>query len=191
MTTPEEREEWKRLEAEATEGPWKVWAGANTEEHHSALFAISELDKILEARDLGEDFEIEAAAQADAAFIAAARNALPRLIAQVEELTKCFLCDGTGTIYEDHGGGLMEPLGCDGCMGSGIIDPQEVIRSLMRSLKEEQRRATKEWGAARKLATKVEDLEGKLKAVREIAMDHLDIDVAWANQVMEVIDGRG
>lgn len=84
-TTAEERQKLREMEAAATPGPWTVYGGANTEEPYSALFSITELDKRLERDDLGEDYEIGDEAQPDAALIATTRNALPALLADLEE----------------------------------------------------------------------------------------------------------
>ncbi len=70
-TTAEEREEWKRLEKEATCGKWTVYDGREI---------------VIDGGDDGPIVIAVPVCPQDGPFIAAASNALPRLIADVERL---------------------------------------------------------------------------------------------------------
>lgn len=73
---------WKRFAEEATPGPWEVTETLDRPPH-VAVVMESTMSSVLVA-DIGENDSDEVTA--DAAFIAAARTAVPALVARVEEL---------------------------------------------------------------------------------------------------------
>lgn len=79
LNTPEQRAEWRALADKATPGPWDTYMvpGTRSEEAYVAVEASETEVRI--ARYEGGHF--------DGAFIAAARTAVPALLADVERLT--------------------------------------------------------------------------------------------------------
>lgn len=71
-------DELMRLHTEATPGPWKVTFGAETETYVESNGKI-----ICETTYLGPDYDDE---YRDAAYIAAACNTVPELVARIREL---------------------------------------------------------------------------------------------------------
>jgi hypothetical protein len=97
-------EEIRERSEKATEGPWRVDAGANTEEPRSCCFMVREVDARLE-RELDNEHEpedIEDSAGYDALFIAHARDDVPFLLTKLDEAVgiirahHCVLVDGGG-----------------------------------------------------------------------------------------------
>lgn len=96
QTTPEERAELARMEAEATPGPWVQWVDSphvyrGPVDVNEPGYLRGGKGRICEAdateSALYEDGYEDAAeeqAERDAALIAASRNALPRLLADLE-----------------------------------------------------------------------------------------------------------
>jgi hypothetical protein len=71
--TREELEKWKQLAEAATAGPWELYGPCGDEDNEwIALFPNGEDSSLLN--------------EADAEFIAAARDAVPRLVDEVERL---------------------------------------------------------------------------------------------------------
>lgn len=93
-TTPQERAEWLRLSELATPLPWTLWIGnatlyaglAERNTPGSYAPATHEICRCEDARDEWEADELEPANHDNAAYLAAAANALPRLVAEVEAL---------------------------------------------------------------------------------------------------------
>lgn len=73
--TPEELAELRRLDAEATPGPWRKYGGS----FDHPIIAASSVE--LPTVDLGT-----IGSKADANYVVATRNALPRLLAEIERL---------------------------------------------------------------------------------------------------------
>lgn len=85
MITQEELNEWKRLAGEATPGPWYLYDGyINRLRAYCVRIGTSDFT-VLSAAGRIADLE---AAQIDFEFIAASREMVPALIAEVERLTQ-------------------------------------------------------------------------------------------------------
>lgn len=96
MSSPEQRAEWKALADAATEGPWTA-----AEQSHGEWFSIQSPHLAL----------CTAFEPADAAFIAAARTAVPALLEEVERLREALrqaegerddLDTGVGTLLGEN-----------------------------------------------------------------------------------------
>jgi len=114
---------WKSLAEKATKGPWEADAFRSQDVHRSYWWVGVKHKGGQISLDVTPDSAHEAAewalfydlrhADHDAAFIAASREAVPALIAEVEQLNadnnalaigQCFHTDGkTGLTYDEHG----------------------------------------------------------------------------------------
>ena len=77
MTTPEQRQQWRELCEKATPGPWKhdnhAWSPWVHREHK-------------DIRDVVQEYVFKCGSRDDAAFITAARSALPALLDENDAL---------------------------------------------------------------------------------------------------------
>lgn len=77
--TPDQLAEWRRLADEATEGPWEAYSLPAVPPGQWQMVGVGQVDNEMGHR-------IEAMFDDDAAFIAAARTAVPVLLDEVERL---------------------------------------------------------------------------------------------------------
>jgi hypothetical protein len=86
---PKQFEEWKRLAEEATPGPWEHDGDALSWDEEQGYASEHVVTSVGEWRQQSPDTGAAMAQQArDAHFIAAAREAVPALIAEVERLQR-------------------------------------------------------------------------------------------------------
>lgn len=78
--TPDQYAEWRRLADEATDGPWEAYSLPAVPPGQWQMVGVGQVDNEMGHR-------IEAMFDDDAAFIAAARSAVPALLDEVERLT--------------------------------------------------------------------------------------------------------
>ena len=85
MSTQQQRQEWRELAAAATPGEWvPTWNWEHTESYEIPISAWGEGP----TRYGSELSQCAPQAEADAAFIAAARSAVPQLLADGDALTQ-------------------------------------------------------------------------------------------------------